>query len=171
MNPMLPLIAESCDEIPRRNEHASMIASGLTQNIDHEHQINLKPWGICVQLLTVESAQIDRLRIKRGGYSSLHEHSDKHNLFIVTEGLLKVTLFERSGDQFEPIGQHLLTPERGVLLVKAQIPHQFLCLEDSQVIEVYWPASSNALDRDDIRRYVENGILNTPGPCAECPEE
>lgn len=144
---------------PNTIEKMVVLGSALVQPRESAPKYT-KPWGEATALVDSEQVQVDLIQIKSGGFSSLHEHRCKNNLFIVKEGQLRVTLFERHGGRFEEGSVFTLTPEVSVLLVFAQRVHQFLCLSDCVAYEVYWSQSSEPVHREDIIRYRPNGILS-----------
>lgn len=119
--------------------------------------VGLKPWGMFSRLYQDQFLIVDHIKAKRGGFSSIHYHERKTNLFVVERGMLQVSTYIRSAlDSNEVIKQGIATLLPGYeFVVMPGMLHQFLALEDSWAYEVYWGAM---IDPDDIVRLSQNGI-------------
>jgi len=120
-----------------------------------------KPWGTAKTLLRTDSIEIVEVRIVPGGFSSIHDHERKYNLFIVHEGEMQVFRFR--GDRSDQRETAVLTPESHGLIVPPLVRHQFEAFTEIQGIEVYWPVAGEVIDPRDIRRYSENGVKQQNG--------
>ena len=57
------------------------------------HLTEPKIWGSCAHCYFSSSLQVDLLLIAAGGYSSIHFHERKHNLFLLIAGKMEVEEF------------------------------------------------------------------------------
>ena len=121
-----------------------------------------KVWGQtrCIQMLP--HAEVHELKIKAGGYCSIHRHT-KYNQFHVMSGKLTVQFF---GDDPEagPLSNFLMDGS-----VASTVPpglwHRFMAETDVHCIEIYWVRQIQA---GDIERRTEGGMLPpVPEPEAE----
>lgn len=117
-----------------------------------------KDWGFVNCLLLTKALQVDELEIFPGGFSSIHYHREKVNLFIVASGLLAVSWFKSEDQTDQPFRVDWL--KAGMqLLVPAWTIHRFACMELCRCTEVYWPAKGvSQIDPDDIERLKQNGL-------------
>lgn len=103
--------------------------------------------------------QIDELWINAGGFSSIHYHRFRHNLFLVESGLLCVEGFNPGAGpndvDAKPDEIHYLRGGDSMKL-EAGIIHRFVAIEDTLCTEVYWGGSPE-VDPLDIVRFAENG--------------
>jgi quercetin dioxygenase-like cupin family protein len=122
-----------------------------------------KVWGWSTRVLFIEGqVQVERIYIKPGGYSSIHEHRHKANQFIVIAGQLKVNLF----DGQNKLEESTLIGPGDVEIVYPPHRHQFVATTEVDGFEVYWIPDKGRLDPDDITRYSDGGLdgewLNGP---------
>lgn len=137
-----------------------------------------KVWGWVRHRLLTYAVELDELWIHGGGFSSLHMHFAKTNLFIVERGLLCVELFgetptvanlawdnEREWECPSSV-RYLETGDS--LAVPALVWHRFVAVKDTICSEVYWstgPAAVRPGDKD-INRHTTNGLR----PARDLPE-
>lgn len=119
-----------------------------------------KSWGMSERLFCDHRVQLERVVILPTGYSSIHFHRHKRNLFQIETGTLRVREFvARDGGYFEVTAVHEIG--QGQTL---EIPplrwHQFEALDE--VVhghELYYPfLSGDVVLADDIERATEGGI-------------
>ena len=128
---------------------------------------SIKPWGISRRLLSASHVQVERIEFIKGGFTSIHEHHGKYNLFYVLRGILSIRTFSvRSMRRGEPffLGEIILGPGSAPFIIAPRMVHQFIALDDGEGLEVY-VASEASLDLPgDIFRYTENGnaMSNVP---------
>lgn len=116
----------------------------------------IKPWGISVRSYLDSCVQVEWIRVAPTGYSSIHLHRHKTNLFIVHEGVLEVRFFD---DGLHRIGSVRL--REGIShMVPQGSRHQFFAYQKVSATEVYC-APNGALDPNDILRYSENGCVQS----------
>jgi len=123
-----------------------------------------KPWGKSERLHLDESAQLERITVVRGGYSSRHEHARKYNGFFIVSGLLKVREFVPQPDGGERMESLTILSPGESHVVPPGVRHQFVAETDVLAYEFYWVAlGDQPLCADDIQRFSENGTM-PPGP-------
>jgi mannose-6-phosphate isomerase-like protein (cupin superfamily) len=117
-----------------------------------------KIWGTSQRLLVTDFMQVERIQVRKGGYSSVHLHKRKNNLFVVEAGRLQVRLF----DPWKKETARLFMVSRGDMkTVEPGIRHQFYADTSVVAYEVYWidnPVAGEMLDCDDIQRFSESGV-------------
>jgi mannose-6-phosphate isomerase-like protein (cupin superfamily) len=118
-----------------------------------------KPWGTIRRLYRDCDVEVVKAEIVHGGYSSLHRHLKKDNIFVVLSGTLQVNRHQTS-DEKTIVKQHYLHADDGPLLIPAGEWHRFIALDDTVVVEVYRRRSGLLPDPDDIERADKNGVLN-----------
>ena len=83
----------------------------------------------------------------KGGASSLHMHERKANLFVVTHGILCVTVQGKD---------HLLISGQSIVVQPGE-PHRMRFVTDASGYELYYPTANQRVSQDDIVR-LEPGI-------------
>lgn len=115
-------------------------------------------WGTKEKLIESDYLLIDKLYIKRGGYSSIHYHLDQTNDMIVLKGSIDLYYFNSA--IIIKDSECLIIGERSKL-IKPFINHQFKANQDSIVIEIIHTDNINKkVSRNDIVRLTERGIEN-----------
>lgn len=155
-----------------------------------------KPWGQVNHLLGASEPasgvvfalpeadlQVDKLTLRAGGFSSLHVHTNKTNLFILVSGEVDVVHYKRQATGSRPTGFE--TPEelqtfidtdarrsdawreshRESLAAKgdtafalAGSAHSFEVKRDAVLLEVYWSTMpGEGVKATDIVRFRSNG--------------
>lgn len=124
-----------------------------------------KTWGTSIRRYLADFVQLEEIQVAAGGFSSIHHHSHKVNLFVVLKGSLEVRLFDAANDEawktvFLCEGEHYSVPP--------YCRHQFYALTDVEAIELYWqhaPQDLTRIDPEDIVRHSQNGVdpTYTPG--------
>ena len=117
-----------------------------------------KPWGMCQPLTREPTIQVDMIYPEVGGFSSVHLHRKKVNIFYVHTGTLRIRLYDRYGDELfhgEQTRMYELQP--GMIgHVLPHIWHDFIAItKDVVVTEVYLSRGNVervTVDPDDIIR-------------------
>lgn len=112
--------------------------------------MDTKPWGSAQTVYADDSIQVERLEIRRGGYSSIHVHHRKCNGLLVYEGVLLV--------QVEGWASVYLRADSGILMVPAGMPHRFTALSDVRALEISRARPDETLDPLDITRLRPGGL-------------
>lgn len=118
-----------------------------------------KVWGSTQLVFVYNSIEVHRISILDKGYCSIHQHQQKWNRFVVTQGTLDVVMFWGPfGKEFDPAfaRQDITTIARGgVTDVSPGIHHQFQANHGPvEAIEIYW----TTLDALDIERLTVGGL-------------
>lgn len=113
---------------------------------------NIKVWGHTQTILLTEDVHIAIANLNKGGYSSIHSHTDTWNRFFVISGLLEIKVFR---NEQEEITQ--LRPGEA-LDIEPLLEHQMAALEDTQIIEMYWAENGAVVDPKDIVRRTNGGL-------------
>jgi hypothetical protein len=96
-------------------------------------------------------------------YCSLHYHCHRANKFEIVSGYIIVAKFMgpiinlahlRAGDSF---------------IVESLVPHMFLSVEDSCMLEEYFPDRGGTIDVNDIVRIVEGGVISPDTDVTDVP--
>jgi len=105
-----------------------------------------KVWGERRRMLLSNETEIDLLYLRRGGFSSRHNHESKINKFIVVSGKIRIdTEFGRK-----------TLKKNDVFEVRPPTMHRFVALEDSIVIECAY-VEQGFIRPDDINRIKQGG--------------
>ena len=115
-----------------------------------------KPWGVSVRSYLDDYVQIEWIKVYRTGYSSIHLHKRKLNIFSVHSGVLIVRIFKKIS------GEHRCTSARtlragDIYQVPKGVLHQFYAKTDVSATEVYLSVGGYKLDPNDIVRATNNG--------------
>lgn len=121
-----------------------------------------KPWGVCTPIARGSIVQLDKLRILKGGFSSLHWHDRRVNQFVIESGDLTIYHADRRQLHAVTLGPgHMLSIDPGVI-------HQFYCEADCVCWEFYYQKPQyGQIDPDDIVRLTQNGRDHFPVPTLE----
>ena len=111
-----------------------------------------KLWGETRCVFRDDTHEVWHASPKKGGYSSVHHHTHRHNEFYVVAGELWVKVFRDLRDDI-PDHAVLLRPGEKCV-VPAGLYHQFLAATDAELIETYY----HRLGDDDITRHTEGGL-------------
>jgi mannose-6-phosphate isomerase-like protein (cupin superfamily) len=129
-------------------------------------RVDDKPWGKCFHLLETPDEQIDLCEIVQGGFSSIHFHAHKENLFVVTAGELDILIYNDVNyliDSYRlKVGNDWLIP--------AGMRHQFRAIKPTRLVEVYHRAGAEPVTLEDIHRFSENGVAQpeSTGSAKQC---
>lgn len=110
-----------------------------------------KAWGETECLFIGPFASLHRAWFRSGGYSSMHIHRFKTNVFIVESGRIRVNFQKK-----HPCSVTLGPGE--TLRIPSGILHGFEALEDGVMLEFYNADHGHELSRDDIHRLNEGGM-------------
>lgn len=105
-----------------------------------------KLWGDTELLFKNAITEIYRANINKNKYSSKHYHKNKYNLFYIENGILLVKVWHNTSNYTEHI---LRAGDR--LCVQPEIWHQFLAIEQSAILEIYFTEINN----NDIVRSMD----------------
>lgn len=93
-----------------------------------------KIWGVTSELFNKNNVEVHRIEAKKNGYSSVHKHEHKHNMFFVENGCLKIDIWKNDYDLVDSI--ELSDGESTT--VKPGEFHKFTAIEDTTAYEIYW---------------------------------
>lgn len=129
-------------------------------------RVDARTWGECWHAFANQGVECDLINIARGGHSSLHKHDSKGNWFVLVDGSLDILVYDDCAAtdcvSTEAVPKDLVSEVRQLrhrgdsTFVAAKKWHQFVCLEDSLVVEVYTAAEPSP---GDIVRVTKNGVL------------
>ena len=105
-----------------------------------------KVWGERRRLLLTDQTEIDLLYLRKGGFSSRHNHESKINKFIVVEGKIRIDT---------EFGKKTLVKNES-FEVSPPLMHRFLALEDSIVVECAY-VEEGYIKPSDINRKKQGG--------------
>lgn len=118
------------------------------------YSINGKLWGKTQSLCLSKDYPIHVAvaHLKKGGYSSRHYHEKIWNRFHVISGSLNIISYKNNQEESVIIGPgHTLDCE-------PKLEHRMVALEDSVIIEMYWPEDLNSdFKWEDIVRFDDGG--------------
>lgn len=108
-----------------------------------------KFWGTTEELFNNGIVAIHLLKIKKGGFSSIHKHSYKTNIFHVLRGNLKLSVWSQENESDDTV---LFEGERTE--VSPHVYHQFKGLTEVECLEIY----TLGFKGDDIIRKTVGGL-------------
>jgi len=119
-----------------------------------------KSWGSSDRLYLDAHTQVEHIEIEQGGFSSIHRHWCKSNLFHCHAGILIVRIY---GDPLSLTVTRSETVAPGThMVVPPLVIHQFFANSHVAAREVYWTSDEKTpLDPNDIERFSDNGIDET----------
>ena len=109
-----------------------------------------KLWGRNTWLHYSPELEICLAETVRGGYSSMHRHCGKHNLFLVLSG--RLVLHNQS-----LAASYVLHPGESIS-VHARQWHRFISLDKTVLVEVYSRAGHLPVEIGDIERQDVGGV-------------
>ena len=111
-----------------------------------------KVWGTTQCLFRGNNVELHRITVRKGGFSSKHQHAHKFNKFVVESGSLEVVIYREDAGR---IIEDVTTLRAGdSTYVEPGLFHRFQALEETTALEVYWVQ----LDQGDIFREDVGGI-------------
>jgi len=114
-----------------------------------------KVWGYTCPLFFRNNVEVHFIKIKKGGYCSLHAHKTKFNQFIVFDGKLEVIVNKDYGNGF--LEDKTILERNQSCIVPPGENHRFVALEETTALELYWVE----LNQNDIIRQDQGGIYET----------
>lgn len=112
-----------------------------------------KVWGLTRELVHSDLYSKHELKVKAGGYCSLHYHVGKANRFHVIDATIAVI------EMYGPVVKKYMLGPDNVHDVPSLVPHLFCVYKSGTVFEEYYPDRGATVSRDDITRIVEGGLL------------
>ncbi len=108
-----------------------------------------KSWGITEKLFDNGIVAIYLLKIKKGGFCSIHKHHYKSNVFHVLRGNLKLSVWNQEKESDDTV---LFEGERTE--IPPHVYHQFKGLTEVECLEVYTVGFMG----EDINRKTVGGM-------------
>lgn len=108
-----------------------------------------KFWGVTEELFNNGIVAIHLLKIKKGGFCSVHKHNYKSNIFHVLRGNLKLSVWSQENESDDTV---LFEGERTE--VPPHVYHQFKGLTEVECLEIY----TVGFRGDDIIRKTVGGM-------------
>ena len=119
-----------------------------------------KAWGQTRCTIERPEYQEHELKVKAGGYCSVHYHERRANSFEVLEGVIAVCVFRGWTWQ-----RRFLSSGSERFVVPSQVVHRFEVFLGGRVIEAYWPdRGDKEIRTDDIVRLDEGGRILSNQP-------
>jgi mannose-6-phosphate isomerase-like protein (cupin superfamily) len=116
-----------------------------------------KIWGRVWHLFQSDQAATSFLFLKKGTYCSKHYHEERVNVFAVIRGEVAIEVWFNTERQEPDLIYYLAEGQSYEVL--HQLVHRFRVLEDSEMVEVYYPGKEGGKVRfDDIVRLEEGGV-------------
>lgn len=112
-----------------------------------------KIWGRTREIIDSPFYSKHMLEVKAGGYCSLHYHRARANRFYIISGLVEI--IEMTG----PFVRKTRLGPDNTYDIPSLVPHMFVVLKDGSMIEEYYADRGGVVQRDDIVRLVEGGLL------------
>jgi mannose-6-phosphate isomerase-like protein (cupin superfamily) len=110
-----------------------------------------KIWGTSEVVFNSNGIEIHRIKVKPGGFCSLHKHEHKSNLFFVEHGVLKISVCK---NDYDLIDDTYLNPGDKTTVSPGEF-HKFESIEGEVIAyEIYF----TTLDPEDIVRKDVGGI-------------
>jgi quercetin dioxygenase-like cupin family protein len=106
-----------------------------------------KVWGETTPIIVRDSFEVHRIRGLAGGYSSVHSHQYKYNLFYVDCGKMCIRVWR------DNLCDTTILQRGESTIIEPNLRHQMEFLQDTVAYEIYWPREIN----NDIIRYSQGG--------------
>lgn len=136
------------------------ILDGLIASADDAREflgIHVKPWGLSQTNLCDGTLQVARCDVLKGGYSSVHKHNHKANVFVVHAGSVIIDSYGgEPSEPYVPITRKQLGPGQSLVVLPGEF-HRFYALDNSILSEVYFCNDSTPVSWNDIERLTKNG--------------
>jgi quercetin dioxygenase-like cupin family protein len=113
-----------------------------------------KVWGETEEIYNNGTISINVLEIKKGGFSSEHQHGRKVNMFHVISGRLEIDQWPGVSEGEKPDMTVLEAGQQTLIPIGAW--HGFKALEDTLCLEIY----AVRLIGEDIARRTHGGMEN-----------
>lgn len=127
---------------------------------DETSPVMVVPWGSWWPLIECEQVHVDTLHVGYGGFSSIHVHERKTNVFMPMFGVITIDTYAPGSrpDISSPHASTVLQPNSKPFVVPTGTPHKFSAEhENTLAIEVSLP-TPGPLNREDIERFTEHGF-------------
>jgi quercetin dioxygenase-like cupin family protein len=111
-----------------------------------------KIWGTTSEIFNKNNVEVHRIEAKKGGYSSIHKHEHKYNMFFVETGMLKIEIWKNDYDLLDTLD---ISAGHATIVMPGEY-HRFTAERDTIAYEFYW----TELSSKDIVRKDCGGILN-----------
>ena len=111
-----------------------------------------KVWGETEQVFNDGTISVNFLEIKKGGFCSEHQHSQKMNMFYVISGHLQVSQWPGASEGEQPDITGLKAGQSTTVPVGSW--HMFRAIEDTICLEIYEIRFSGP----DITRRSHGGV-------------
>lgn len=118
-----------------------------------------KVWGTTELIEANGALEFHRIEMVKGGVCSKHMHEFKWNGFFIESGKLIVRVWQKD---YDLVDETIIGPGQ-YTKVKPGLYHQFECLEDGVVFELYWAE----FNHNDIKRETVGYSGNTVVPKQE----
>lgn len=119
-----------------------------------------KHWGWTTEI----RPDLHFLELEAGGYSSVHAHRARANLFAVHSGIVLIRLWWGTHEETVTLGAG------EVFEVPSLVLHQFEVVEAGTMTELYYADRGGTVRSDDIVRFGEGGKKPArSAPTAEPP--
>lgn len=116
--------------------------------------ISGKIWGDTSSILENEFVQLHRINVSRGGVCSKHSHTHRYNGFLCITGRIIIRVWKNAPNYPGEPDVTVLTDGEFTAVPPGEL-HQFEALEETDMLEIYWPAS---LESADIAREAPGMI-------------
>jgi len=129
--------------------------SDFQKNLSTEF-MEYKAWGFKYSVYNTSSYQVDLCCIKKGGYSSIHHHEYRTNIFLVLKGILNINLYPRIKADLQDCMTYTIGDGQKTrkFKIKPKIIHQFNAVTEVQLLEIYYTVCSDK----DIVRQDQGGV-------------
>lgn len=112
---------------------------------------NVKLWGWTQTVALTDKIHVANAFIMTGGFSSKHYHDNLWNRFVIVDGILQIEIYRNDK-------QEIVKLDAGdVLDVEPKLWHRMKSIEETKLIEIYWP-QEGCLDPEDIVREDQGGL-------------
>lgn len=105
-----------------------------------------KAWGCTETIYEDGHVCVNKIWAAKGGFCSVHKHIKKQNLFHIISGKLRIDV-EKNG--YDLVDSTVIETGQSTIVPAGEY-HQFVALEDSVALEIYFVD----LDEDIIRKSV-----------------
>jgi mannose-6-phosphate isomerase-like protein (cupin superfamily) len=108
---------------------------------------HLKGWGKEIWIVNIPLYCGKILEVNKGKKCSIHYHKTKHETLYILKGKVQMDIYNK-GYPGTPTTMVMLPED--TITIQRRLPHQFIGLEDSQILEV----STHHSEKDSYR-YVK----------------
>lgn len=133
---------------------------------DASHVVS-RPWGCWWPILECEQAHCDLLYVAKNGYSSIHRHEAKLNVFLPLNGTITVAVYGRKDGEVTKVRSDTINARSKPLLIPPGTPHTFSAENENTLIMELSLPQPGPLSRADIERWTESGLNASSEPADE----